>query len=285
MQKRALLRLVAAVTLLMSPPAPVHTAPLISEVPHLPQVPLSLNGGDQTPPDPWTSGPDIQELTATVSVDQLPWTGPVMTHSNGHGKTHPQKPAKSTNSPSYLVKTLALTNNVGRKLKTVPETINVDGLKKRRPTINPVTGKMEGYATMKGNKQHKQLKTTPVTAAANKQDKIMQPARRAKMNPDTSSQDRREIMKLLSTLEEIQRSMNSHIIIIPRGNSNGGSSGKKRKMAVTERNIRPTTVSSVVSTAGSEPRLLDGKGLKKSLPSTTKKTNKRVCFWKYCSQN
>ncbi|KAK1802561.1 hypothetical protein P4O66_004216 [Electrophorus voltai] len=85
----------------------------------------------------------------------------------------------------------------------------------------------------------------------------------------------------------------SHIAIIPKGNSNNGSLGKKRKMAVTDRNLKSTTVSSVVSSATSskastvdaEPKHLNGKVFKKSLPSTTKKTNKRVCFWKYCSQN
>ncbi|XP_026874301.2 urotensin II-related peptide isoform X1 [Electrophorus electricus] len=304
MQKGGLLRLLAVVTLLILAPD-VDAAPLISEEPDLRQVPSSLNGGDQKPPDPWTSGPDFQEMTATVSPVHLLWMGPVKTYSDSYEKREPRKtsdrPAKATNSPSYLVKTLAVTNSLGKKLKTARETINSDGFKKtiqvdRHSTIDPVTGKMEGYATMEESSLHKQL--TPVTTNSNKQDKAMRPARRAKMNLATSSPDRREkIAKLLSTLEEIHRSMNStwysHIAIIPKGNSNNGSLGKKRKMAVTDRNLKSTTVSSVVSSATSskastvdaEPKHLNGKVFKKSLPSTTKKTNKRVCFWKYCSQN
>ncbi|XP_017312333.2 urotensin II-related peptide [Ictalurus punctatus] len=101
---------------------------------------------------------------------------------------------------------------------------------------------------------------------------------------------------MLSALEELHRSLNntlnSRLTIIKRGNSNSRNSGKKNKM-LTEGNVKSTTVSSVVSKGASprastdqvDPKLLNGKAFKKSLPSTPKKTNKRVCFWKYCSQN
>ncbi|KTF89242.1 hypothetical protein cypCar_00021397, partial [Cyprinus carpio] len=75
------------------------------------------------------------------------------------------------------------------------------------------------------------------------------------------------------------------------GNSNGRSTGKKNKMPVTDGNMKSTTATTIdsgeispkASTDQMDPKL-SGKAIKKSLPSA-KKTNKRVCFWKYCSQN
>ncbi|NP_001076411.1 urotensin II-related peptide precursor [Danio rerio] len=101
-----------------------------------------------------------------------------------------------------------------------------------------------------------------------------------------------ELLKMLSALEELHKFINSHrITIITRGNSNGRSTGKKNKMVVTDGNLKSTTATTIdsggispkASTDQMDPKL-NGKSFKKSLPST-KKTNKRVCFWKYCSQN
>uniref|UniRef100_A0A671RHI6 Uncharacterized LOC107698908 n=1 Tax=Sinocyclocheilus anshuiensis TaxID=1608454 RepID=A0A671RHI6_9TELE len=106
---------------------------------------------------------------------------------------------------------------------------------------------------------------------------------------------REELVKMLSALEELHKLMNStlshRITFITRGNSNGRSTGKKNKMTVTDGNLKSTTATSIdgggispkASTDQMDPKL-NGKAFKQSLPSA-KKTNKRVCFWKYCSQN
>uniref|UniRef100_A0A671T905 Uncharacterized LOC107653671 n=1 Tax=Sinocyclocheilus anshuiensis TaxID=1608454 RepID=A0A671T905_9TELE len=106
---------------------------------------------------------------------------------------------------------------------------------------------------------------------------------------------REELVKMLSALEELHKLMNntlSHrITIITRGNGNGRNNGKKNKMVVTDANLKSTTATTIdsggispkASTDQMDPKL-NGKAFKKSLPSA-KKTNKRVCFWKYCSQN
>ncbi|KAL7852786.1 hypothetical protein SRHO_G00185710 [Serrasalmus rhombeus] len=304
MQKGEMLKLMTAVTLLISAPA-MDAAPWVSETPDLQQVPL--NRGDQKSPDPWTSGPDIKEMTATGSFAKLLKTGPVTMFSSGHRKTvgPSHRLDKTTSSPSYMDKTMVATNNLGRQLKIASLTIDSDEQEKIVPAINSFDGglKMDDpetkeHTTTEGNSFYRRLKLTPVTTDSNKQSKTLQATKRAKMSMSSSSPDRREkIMKMLSALEELHRSMNStlssRITIIPRGNSNGRSSGKKSKMVVTEGNLKSTTVPSVgssgtsprTSTDQADPKLLNGKTFKKSLPSTPKKTNKRVCFWKYCSQN
>ncbi|XP_066511853.1 urotensin II-related peptide [Hoplias malabaricus] len=118
------------------------------------------------------------------------------------------------------------------------------------------------------------------------------------MSLSTNSPDRRkQIMKILSVLEELHRSMNStlssRLTIIPRSNGSGRNLGKKGKMVVTEGSLKSTTMSYVARTSTSprpstdqaDFKIANGKAFKKSFPTTTKKTNKRVCFWKYCSQN
>ncbi|XP_059407524.1 urotensin II-related peptide [Carassius carassius] len=106
---------------------------------------------------------------------------------------------------------------------------------------------------------------------------------------------REELVKMLSALEELHKLMNStlshRITIMTRGNGNGRSTGKKNKMVVTDGSLRSTTattidsggISPMASTDQMDPKL-NGKAFKKSPPSA-KRTNKRVCFWKYCSQN
>ncbi|XP_039504238.1 uncharacterized protein LOC120460503 isoform X1 [Pimephales promelas] len=108
---------------------------------------------------------------------------------------------------------------------------------------------------------------------------------------------REELVKMLSALEELHKLVNStlshRITIITRGNSNGRGTGKKNKMqVVTDGNLKATTATTIDSGGSFSPKAstdhtdpkLNGKAFKKSLPSA-KKTNKRVCFWKYCSQN
>ncbi|XP_059409132.1 uncharacterized protein LOC132142971 [Carassius carassius] len=108
---------------------------------------------------------------------------------------------------------------------------------------------------------------------------------------DAPSAAREELGKMLGALEELHQLINStlshRITFITRGNSNGRSTGKKNKMTVTDGNLKSTTATTLDS-GGISPKAstdqMDPKALKKSLPSA-KKTNKRVCFWKYCSQN
>ncbi|XP_036413183.1 urotensin II-related peptide [Colossoma macropomum] len=306
MQKREMLKLMTAVTLLISAPA-MDAAPWVSEAPDHQQVPL--NRGDQKSPDPWTSGPDIKGMTATGSFAKLLKTGPVTMFSNGHGKTvgASHRLDKTTSSPSYMDKTMVATNSLDRQLKIASVTIDSDEQEKIVPATNNFDGGLKIHSMMDDSetKEHtttegfyRRLKLMPVTTHSNKQSKTLQATKRAQMSMSSSSPDRREkIRKMLSALEELHRSMNStlssRITIIPRGNSNGRSSGKKSKMVVTEGNLKSTTVPSVgssgtsprTSTDQADPKLLNGKTFKKSLPSTPKKTNKRVCFWKYCSQN
>nr|XP_046174687.1 urotensin II-related peptide [Oncorhynchus gorbuscha] len=122
--------------------------------------------------------------------------------------------------------------------------------------------------------------------------------RRLKMDPVTSSPDRRaQILKMLSALEELSRVINStlstRMTMMPRGSANGRNSGKKKKAVAEADRVKTTTVPPVdvggsvtawPSTDGIDS--LSGRNFKKSLPQQPKKpSNKRVCFWKYCSQN
>nr|XP_046178933.1 uncharacterized protein LOC124010492 [Oncorhynchus gorbuscha] len=123
--------------------------------------------------------------------------------------------------------------------------------------------------------------------------------RRLKMDQVTSSPDRRaQILKMLSALEELSRVINStlstRMTMMPRGSANGRNSGKKKKAVAEADRVKTTTVPPVDvggSVTASRPSTdgidsLSGRNFKKSLPQQPKKpNNKRVCFWKYCSQN
>ncbi|XP_023282838.1 uncharacterized protein LOC111670360 isoform X2 [Seriola lalandi dorsalis] len=119
---------------------------------------------------------------------------------------------------------------------------------------------------------------------------------RLRTGTETPGPDKRaQMMKMLSALEELHRAFNSalnaRITILPR--ANGRNSGRKSKVPPpAEGGVRTTTAppasaDSTVSRASADAIMpsLSGRNLKKSLPPQTKKTNKRVCFWKYCSQN
>ncbi|XP_077404425.1 urotensin II-related peptide [Vanacampus margaritifer] len=105
-----------------------------------------------------------------------------------------------------------------------------------------------------------------------------------------ASEKRVQILKMISVLEEMHRTFNStlstRITFLPRANAR--NSGRKNKMAAVMLTTAPPAVADSTSSGASAGVLvpsLTGRNFRKSLPPQSKKTNKRVCFWKYCSQN
>ncbi|GAA6109503.1 urotensin II-related peptide [Tachysurus ichikawai] len=230
------------------------------------------------------------------------------TYFDAQEMTVPVRPSgrldKAINSPHFLDKILAATNAQGRRMNLASVPIGSDGLENIVAATNSLDNQLnlgslmdepeiEDRVPMVDSSVRKPLTLISAIVNSNKQSKT----KRAKMNSASSTADRREkMLHMLSALEELHRSLNytlnSHLTFLTRGNSNSRSPGKKNKM-ISEGNTKSTTVSSVVSRGASakastdqvDPKLLNGKAFKKSFPSTPKKTNKRVCFWKYCSQN
>ncbi|KAJ8003855.1 hypothetical protein DPEC_G00152740 [Dallia pectoralis] len=118
--------------------------------------------------------------------------------------------------------------------------------------------------------------------------------RQLKTDEVTSSPGRRaQIQNMLSALEELSRKMNSSLntrrIMMVRGSANGRSSAKKNKAVTAEDTRKTTTVPPVdvrgnVTVSRTSTDQLDPSTRKKS-HQPKKPSNKRVCFWKYCSQN
>ncbi|KAG7315669.1 hypothetical protein KOW79_020535 [Hemibagrus wyckioides] len=266
----------------------MDAAPVTSEVPDLQKTSLK---GEKKPTDPWTSGPEIHDMT---------------TYFDGQEMTVPVRPSgsldKAISSPHFLDKTLAATNSQSQTLNPASVPVDSDGLKNIAAATNSLENQLnlgsvtddpeiEDHAAMEDSSVRKPLKLISAIVNSNKQSKS------AKINSASRTAERRQkMLHMLSALEELHKSLNhtlnSRLTIITRGNSNSRNPGKKNKM-IPEGNMKSTTVSSVVSKGASarastdqvDPKLLNGKAFKKSFPSTPKKTNKRVCFWKYCSQN
>ncbi|XP_053333708.1 urotensin II-related peptide [Clarias gariepinus] len=268
----------------------MDAAPITSEVSDLQQT--SVKGDQKT--DPWKSGPDIHDTTR---------------YFDGQEMTTPVRPSgsldKAISSPHYLDKLLAAADTQSQTLMVPSRPVDSDGLENIISAVKRLDVQLkqdsmmddpdrEEHAPMEESSVHKPVKQILVAVNSNKQRKTLLETKGAKVN---STPDRREkILHMLSALEKLHRSLNrtlnSRVTIITRGNSNSRSPGKKNKM-ITDGNMKSTTASNVISKGASprsstdqmDPKLLSGKAFKKSLPSTPKKTNKRVCFWKYCSQN
>lgn len=182
--------------------------------------------GDQKPPDPWTDGPDNRDMTATGSLAKLLMAGSVTTYSNEHEKTEEalHRLNKITSSPRSLDKS--------RHVKIASETSDSEEVEKMPPAPNHSDNHFDliarddpgtkQHVTTEGNNLYKRLKLTPATTEANKQRKPLLATNRSKMSLSTSSTDRQEkLMKMLSVLEELHRSMNStlssRITIVTRG--------------------------------------------------------------------
>ncbi|XP_061908136.1 urotensin II-related peptide isoform X1 [Entelurus aequoreus] len=104
------------------------------------------------------------------------------------------------------------------------------------------------------------------------------------------SEKQTQMLKMMSLLEEMHRTFNNtlstRITFLPR--ANGRNSGRKNKVVgVFPSTVTPAANASTASRASADALIpsLTGRNFRKSLPPQPKKTNKRVCFWKYCSQN
>ncbi|KAM8871910.1 urotensin II-related peptide [Synchiropus picturatus] len=127
------------------------------------------------------------------------------------------------------------------------------------------------------------LETTP----ADRTSKIGFPRIHGKLNKD----QRAQMLKMVTVLGEMQRMFNSTISsqmpILPKGGRNLGRRSKLHSLL----DIGPplTTASSIkVNSAVSRPNVDVGPSItvqNSRAKSQAKRHNKRVCFWKYCSQN
>ncbi|XP_043091918.1 LOW QUALITY PROTEIN: urotensin II-related peptide [Puntigrus tetrazona] len=237
--------------------------------------------------DPWRNAEE-DAAQATRILEKLLKTRPMTTSPDGDGKTVAMK---------ALDETIAATSGPNIRHRTSDTGVN--------NTLKPLTLLSEGHEEIRdGSPRTDRTTRSPDSQRHAEKNRPLRPSKPIDSNendtpPAADRSDpvtaREELVKMLGALEELHKLMNrtlSHrITIITRGNSNGLSTGKKNKMTVTDGNLKSTTATTIdgggispkASTDQMDPKL-NGKAYKKSLPSA-KKTNKRVCFWKYCSQN
>ncbi|XP_042602729.1 uncharacterized protein LOC109078850 [Cyprinus carpio] len=244
---------------------------------------------------------DIQDNAARVTriFEKILKTRPMTTFPDGDGKTVVMRALDeiitATSNPNIRDKTLD--TGVNNPLKTL--TLLSDGHEEIPPVPGSSDGSLRIDRIISSPDSQRQTEKSGLfrlskVIDSNKYDDTPSAAERS--DPITGEPGaREELLKMLSALEELHKLMNStlshRITIMTRGNGNGRSTGKKNKMVVTDGNLKSTTATTIdsgwispkASTDQMDPKL-NGKALKKSLPSA-KKTNKRVCFWKYCSQN
>ncbi|XP_051284382.1 urotensin II-related peptide [Dicentrarchus labrax] len=190
------------------------------------------------------------------------------------------------------VETAPTEKGLVKPLHPLPSLTHASAVQEKSPALNPSQYLKHWLLSTKaagvdGTTRITDRTTTGTITVGNR-------AGRPRANPGIAGPDKRaQMLKMISALEELHRTFNgtlsSRITIIPR--ANGRNSGRKNKaVPAAEGGVKPTTaapVDSTVSRASADVIVpsLTGRNFKKSLPPQTKKTNKRVCFWKYCSQN
>ncbi|XP_026123913.1 uncharacterized protein LOC113106311 [Carassius auratus] len=244
---------------------------------------------------------DIQgnAARATRIFEKLLKTRPMTIFPDGDGKTVVMRALDeiitATSNPDIRDRTSG--SGVNNPLKTLTllsdgheEILSAPGGRDGSPRIDRTTSSPDSQRQTEKSRRFRLSKVND----SNEYDEPASAAERS--DPITGEPGaREELVKMLSALEELHKLMNStlshRITIMTRGNGNGRSTGKKNKMVVTDGSLKSTTattidsggISPMASTDQMDPKL-NGKAFKKS-PSSAKKTNKRVCFWKYCSQN
>ncbi|XP_062373856.1 urotensin II-related peptide [Sardina pilchardus] len=294
------------------------SAPL--EAKHLHSLPLQ---GDLKPPDLWSTSPDTQLTTEPATDRRINRTPASQTKSISVmvPPQHLTKPDKhlrgdpGTSRPELRDRTRTPFGNLGRRTKTFPVSTapgveekttssTSDFVRPPKTDEDQVTGRpsMQEQAGTENSSLDKRAKTSAMTTEWVRPGQVGGGVdRRAREREETDVPDdvelerREKILQMMSTLEELYKAFNStlssRLTLVPRGNGRG--SGKKGKTTVADGAVKTTAAPSTdssgtaarSSTAEVNPLSLSGKAFKKSLPPPTKKGNKRVCFWKYCSQN
>nr|XP_055062197.1 urotensin II-related peptide [Misgurnus anguillicaudatus] len=278
MNKVDMLKLLTTVALLTLAPG-LDAAPLVTGEPKVFEE--QSDGDNEKPPDLWKTVTDKAEnkARATKVLDKLLRTGSMTTFSDGETEAVGVFDL-ATSSPKDQV----LGTGINNPLKTS----HPDG----HEEIPPASDGRDASFTSGSPRSRQQSEQTGLFRLSEVMDSTVTKLDRVSAGPGT----REELVKMLSALEEFQKLMNntlSHrITFTTRGNGNGRNPGKKNKMVVTDGNLKSTTATTVMSGVTSVKASTDhtdlkhnGKAYKKSLQSGPKKPNKRVCFWKYCSQN